>query len=48
MDPRLQLPASLICPKVQCPMWADERSGMAVDQCTVCRRTFLDLFGGGA
>ena len=42
MDPRLQLPVSLVCPKCQGAMRAYERSGITVDQCTECRGIFLD------
>jgi Zn-finger nucleic acid-binding protein len=42
MDPRLQSPVSLICPKCQGAMRAYERSGITVDQCTECRGIYLD------
>ncbi len=42
MDPRLQLPVSLICPKCQGAMRAYERGGITVDQCIECRGIFLD------
>ena len=42
MDPRLQLPNSLICPKCQGAMRAYERGGITVDQCTECRGIYLD------
>ena len=42
MDPRSQLPVSLICPKCQGTLRAYERDGITVDQCTECRGIFLD------
>ncbi len=42
MDPRIQLPPTLVCPKCQGAMRSYERSGITVDQCTECRGIFLD------
>ncbi len=42
MDPRIQLPTPLVCPKCQSAMRGYERSGITVDQCTECRGIFLD------
>jgi uncharacterized protein len=34
--------SKLVCPKCESPMRSYERSGVNVDQCTVCRGVFLD------
>jgi Zn-finger nucleic acid-binding protein len=42
MDSRMQLPATLVCPKCQGAMRTYERSDITIDQCSECRGIFLD------